>query len=471
MRALLPIALLLTAGCPPGDSAAPDSDSAPFGDSPRDSDSGEPFDGWPPYAPEPSWESAESGYGTGGAWADIDGDGALDLVVAYGNDMEIGPVSVYLAADGALPETASWRTEGEAYHGHIAVGDVDGDGFTDVVTALFIGPLGFDSPGGVALYLNEGGSLPANPTWQSSEEFYCFSVALGDIDNDGDLDLAAATGEPYYHDPEPDLLWLNDGGWFDDAPSWESEDPSWSMDVAFLDADADGALDLAFARQDGPHALYLNQGAALEASLPEPLPAWEAEGDTFEGNTVDFGDVDGDGWLDLVVSDNVQLGGPGTVSLYAGPELDRSWESADEPAYQSAVGLADLDADGDLDLAAGAWWGALRLYRNDDGLEPSPSYISASDAPVMEAFAFHDLDGAAASEITVSGPGPLLALPRPCQVLDTSLDGAVGDGWFSAPTDAELSVTCRVSDEPDLVITDWTPGLGNVLFSHRGVLP
>jgi hypothetical protein len=474
MRAIALIGLL-AAGCPTPDSASPDSDSwgAGPGDSVDSGDSGVPPPGWPPYAREPDWQSEDWGYATGGAWADIDGDGALDWVVAYGNDMQPGPLAVHYGGDGALSELADWTSEGEAYHGHIAAGDVDGDGFTDVVTALFIGPMGFDSPGGVALYLNEGGELPDNPSWQTSQELYCFSLALGDIDNDGDLDLAAATGEPYYHEPEPDLLWLNQDGWFEDPPAWRSAEPSHSMDVAFLDLDQDGALDLAFARDDGPHALYLNQGSGLDAGLPETQPSWEAEGDRFEGNTIDFGDVDGDGWLDLVISDNMQRGGPGTIGLYRGPELERIWESADEPTHQSAVALADLDDDGDLDLAAGAWWGGLRLYRNEgaEGLRVLPSYTSANDIPVMEAFAFHDLDGAAAVEHALAGDGPLISLPRPCQVISASAAGAVGDGWFSTPSDEPVELICRGTREPDIAITDWNPGRGNLIFQHLGATP
>ncbi len=388
----IPLLLLLT-GCPNGTHSG-DSRSLPPGSGPRDSDSGLVDTGdsaysrpdWPPYRSEASWTSGDRGYCTGGAWADIDGDGALDLVVAYGNDMEAGPLAVHLDMGGELNEYADWKTPADAYHGHVAVGDVNNDGWTDVVTAIFIGPVGFEEPGGVALYLNQGGSLPDEPDWQSADGFYCFSAALGDVDNDGDLDLAVATGEPYYHDPEPDRLFVNHDGAFSDPSSWESEEDSWSMDVVFLDANDDGALDLAFARMDEPHAIYLNQGSDLDAGLPETTRSIEVPGEGFEGNTIDFGDVDGDGWVDLVVSDNSQLGGTGTVSLYTGPDFERAWESADEPAYQSAVALVDLDDDGDLDLAAGAWWGALRLYRNNDGLQAEPGWRSDSEVPVMEAW-------------------------------------------------------------------------------------
>jgi hypothetical protein len=462
MRTRLPLLGLLLAACPSPDSGR---DSLPAGDT---GETASPVFGWPPYEAEPGWTATDHGYGTGGAWADIDGDGALDLVVSYGNDMEPAPLAVHLTHDGGLSPAADWVSAVTAYHGHLAVGDVDGDGWTDVVVARFLGATGFDEPGGVSLYLNQGGYLPDEPTWESLEGFYCFSVALGDIDNDGDLDLAAATGEPYRHDAEPDLLFLNEGGVFAEPPAWQSAEATWSMDVAFFDANLDGALDLAFARRGSPHAIHLNTGAGL----PEAAPSLLAEGDSFEGNSLDFGDVDGDGWPDLAVTDNQQLGGPGTVRLFAGPDLALAWETAAQGADYSAVALADLDADGDLDLAVGAWWGAVGLHRNEGGvLEPAPSWEAEDDLVVAEVFALHDLDGHDTGQVTVAGPGPLLPLPRPCQVVSTSADGAVGDGYFSAPTEADLAVGCNVSPAPDLLVTDWTRGKGNVLFVHLPAEP
>lgn len=468
-RSLLPILLPWLAGCTPDRE-----DSAETGDSPTDTgdtptDTGTPAPTWPPWDPTPAWTSDEPGYGTGAAFVDIDGQEPLDLVVANGNDMDPGPVLVYLAAsDGTLPPTATWRSETEAYYGHLAVGDVDGDGWQDVVVARFLGEGRFSEAGGVDLYHNEGGTLSPTPTWRAADPFFAFSVALGDIDADGDLDLAATAGEPYQHDPGLDRLFLNEAGTFAEPPAWTPSTPAWSLDVAFVDADGNGALDLVFARQGDPHALFLSPGGG---ALPDPEPAWEAPGTGFEGNTVDWGDVNGDGAVDLAISDNDQMGGSGRVSLFCGPSLDRCWQSTDPPDYQSAVALRDVDGDDDLDLVAGAWWGAVRVYRNDapagDALPGTePAWTSETDT-VVEAFAFDDRDGSHTWDEVLSGPGPLLPLPADCHVVDADPPGAVGDRYFTAPTSDPLSVTCRRTRAPDLLVTDWTRTHGDDLFLHR----
>jgi hypothetical protein len=476
-NALLLLSCLAACACSSGSGASGtdggDTGSGTDGgaDTGTGTDTGEPV--WPPYGDTPGFTTLDQGYATGAAWADIDGDGRLDLVVANGNDMQQGPLMVYLArADGTLPETASWQGDELAYYGHVAVGDVNGDGRTDVAVAEFLGDAGFSEPGGVALYLNDGGALPPTPTWESSERFHCFSVALGDVDNDGDLDLAAAAGEPYEQVEEADRLFLNESGAFAEPAAWAASEPSISSDVAFLDADGNGALDLVFARSGRPHAIFLNTGDGASPGLPSTAPDWEAPGAGFEGNTVDFGDLDGDGRVDIVVSDNNQLGGSGLLTAFCGPSFDPCWRSGDPPTYQSAVSLADLDGDGDLDLAAGSWWGPVRFYRNDTppggalALETEPSAATATST-VVEAIVLHDLDGSGQYERVIEAAGPLVALPRRCEVVSSDPPGAVGDGYLTVPGGGEVEVTCRMSRALDLLATDWTVDHGNDLYVHR----
>ncbi len=444
------------------DSALPDADDI---DSDTDIEPGE----WPPYERDPQWIARDRGYATGAGFADIDGDGLLDLVIANGNDMALGPLMVYHAGpEGMFPRDATWRSETVAYHGHLATGDINGDGWTDVVVSVFLGD-DSDAPGSVALYLNEEGELPSEPSWMPEEGFYTFSLALGDIDNDGDLDLAVAVGEPFFHDPGPNRLYENRDGVFLEPPAWTSEPVRHSSDVVFLDADGDGALDLAFANAIEAHTLFLNQGdGSGGAGLPSTTPDWEAAEGPFEGNTLDFGDVNGDGHVDLVISDNdYWLHGRGTVSLFCGPAFDRCWESEDPPVYQSAVALADLDGDEDLDLVAGGWWAPLRFYRNQGGLETTPSAWAADDALVTEAFIFHDLDGSHTSEESFTAEGPLVELPRRCQVVSTDRPAAVGDGYLTVTGGGMVNVTCRTSTALDFLVSDWTEEVGSQLYLHR----
>ncbi|HJN74166.1 MAG TPA: VCBS repeat-containing protein [Myxococcota bacterium] len=416
---------------------------------------------WEPLPEHPDYESKDSGAATGAAFADIDGDGDADLVVAYGNDVEPGPLSVYENLDGSLEESASWTSAEDHYFGHLAVGDLDGDGFVDVVVSRFLGDDRWDEPGGVQVYLNSGGTLSPTPAWET-EGFYTFSCALGDVDLDGDLDLAIAAGEPYYHEPEVSRVYYNDGeATF--TETWTTETPRYSFDVAWFDADADGDLDLAFANAETPHTIYLSEDGELD-----PEPWWTAAGadSKFEGNTLDWGDVDGDGTMDLVVSDNDQLGGDGTVSLYCGPDFSLCWISQDEPRFQSAVSLEDVDQDGDLDLAAGAWgvvdyYGdVVRLYRNNDGVLDTETTWSSSSKGVIEAFAWADLDLSHEIVETVSGMG-LVEVPGRGPVLEIA-GGVAGDGYVSGPGVVEASYLAPAPR--DLAVSHWDRTVGNHVY-------
>jgi hypothetical protein len=413
----------------------------------------------------PTWTSESGGVATGAGFGDIDGDGDADLIIAYGNDIQRGPIAVYRNVAGRLETEASWTSASLHYYGHLSVGDVDGDGWVDVVASRFIGDGGFDEPGGVHVFLNNQGTLSSTPDW-SAEGFYSFSNALGDVDNDGDLDLAVAVGEAYYNDPDRTRVYVNDGaGQFGDDAAWTSSRDRHTFDVAWADFDDDGQLDLAMANAQSPHCVYFNAGGELAAS-----PGWSAAGDdsSFEGNTLDWGDVTGDGAIDLVISDNLQLGGSGLITLYCGPDLHACWQSGDTPRYQSAVSLEDVDADGDLDLFAGAWGtppgfgDPVRMFENTDGaLETEPSWTSVSSS-VIEAFAWADLDGSDWEQVEVSGVG-LVQLPAHARPVSVQ-GGVVGDGWLSGP--GPVSATVLVSSRRDLAVSNWDKDIGNHLYER-----
>lgn len=409
-----------------------------------------------------AWESLETGVATGVGWADIDGDGYAELVVAYGNDIQQGPLMVYDNVDGALEERASWQSTSKEYYGHLSVGDVNGDGLPDVAVSKFLGDTGFSDPGGIDVYLNIDGELEPTPSWQSEERFFSFSCALGDVDNDGDLDLAVAVGETYYHEdsPAPSLVYFNDGtGNFGAAPGWTSGVAGHAFDVGWADMDGNGWLDLLMANQIAGHAIYFNRQGVLDEQ-----PAWVAEGEAndFEGNSLDFGDVNGDGNLDLVVTDNNQISGLGTVRIWCGPDFAPCWEPVDTVDYASAVSLEDVDGDGRLDVAVGSWWGRVQVYFNSDLYPDQQVGWRSQEAAVIEGFAWEDVDGSDWVEQTVSGEN-LLAVPGRGRVLEV-VGGVTAGGWASGP--GSLEVRYLEAFERDLVLSNWEYEYGNRIYGR-----
>jgi len=435
------------------------------------------------YPTVPDWESADTQVSTGGALVDLDRDGWLDLVVANGNDMAQQRLVVYYnQGDGTFPANPDWQSSDTAYHGHLDVADVNGDGWPDVAVAV----LGeFNTIDNAAkLYLNNGGTLSSLPDWQSTEVANAFGCAFGDVNNDGRPDLAAATGWAYSsgHDFQQ-YLWINDDGVLPLNHSWASADFDHLQGVTWCDANHDGWLDLVGAASGAQTRVYANLGGTLETTA-----SWSTtDSPDQDAIMVVCGDVSGDGLVDLIVADNYQLaGGSGRFRQYDGQpagffSTTVGW-SYDE-GYASAVALADVNVDGDLDLATGAWWDYTRLFLNTgSGLPASPQWSSARTS-VIEKIIFGDVDKdglRTAVETLPATGGQLFQLGRrPIQeVVEVRLDGVPlaadeytlhRDGaWITtavAPT-SSLEVEYRWSISPDMAVTNWDNDVGNFLYYY-----
>ncbi|MCS6966072.1 MAG: VCBS repeat-containing protein [Candidatus Kapabacteria bacterium] len=437
-----------------------------------------------PYDRNPQWESAPQGfYATGLALADMDGDVFPELVVSCGNDMARQPVCLYSNQAGQLQQLPSWCSADSGYHGHLAVADVDGDGWLDVAVTEYLGAGGFGSPGGVKLYRNHYGRLEPLPGWRARESFPSFRCAWGDVDGDGRPDLAVAGGEAYTRVPEPVRVYRNYGGVLEQSASWQSLDSVYAYDLAWEDFNGDGWLDLAVACARGPSRVYYNRGGSLERR-----PGWMAAEAEF-ANSLAVGDVDGDGWIDVAVSFNRQLGGSGRFVLFRNQtgKLERTplWRSSFS-GYGSGIALVDVDGDGALDLVTGAWWDTVRIYRNLGGTLPSEPHWRSRTRSVVEAFAFADVNGDGLREVLWSlyriGEGSLFRLPvRPVErLLELRMGGAslppnrycsnLATGWLSLPRNLgdTLVVRAVVSNRLDMAVSNWDPEQGNFLFAWQG---
>ena len=222
------------------------------------------------------------------------------------------------------------------------------------------------------------------------------SLAVGDVDGDGDIDLVVGNGDDYYAYGRQNRLYLNDGnGVFSDVTS--SRLPAvqdLTHDLALGDVDGDGDLDLVVANSYSPNRLYLNDGAGVFTDVTAAqMPP------TFHARSIRFGDVDADGDLDLVVGNwgQNQLLRNGGSGIFQ--DVTASCLPTDSD-FTQAIDLGDVDADGDLDLVIGNghYWDAQnRLYRNDGGgtfVDVTASHLPATpDKTAGVHFADLDLDG------------------------------------------------------------------------------
>ncbi|MFN2138228.1 MAG: FG-GAP repeat domain-containing protein, partial [Candidatus Promineifilaceae bacterium] len=331
--------------------------------------------------PQP-WTSPDSRRSTSSAWGDWDGDGDLDLAV--GNMGE--PNQVYENVDGVLQfdpaNGLGWESTAISMTTSVAWGDWDDDGDLDLA-------VGNDGERDL-VYENTGTTLTltAEAGWISPLISDTQSLAWGDWDRDNDLDLAV--GHCGQNEdgpvPEPAVVYENDGTTLvlnsgDVARmGWVSPEPLCANAVSWGDWDNDADLDLAVGAR-----VYENIGGRLLLN-PRANAGWIGD---VEATSVAWGDVDGDGDLDLAVGTQLEnrvyenLGG----DLYFAPDRGFGWESRDR---KQTTGLAwgDVDGDEDLDLAvanAADWrFQANQVFENVDGqLSASAAWetVSAGNAP------------------------------------------------------------------------------------------
>ena len=169
---------------------------------------------------------------------------------------------------------------------------------------------------------------------------------------------------------EPNRLYVNNGT----ADPWAgvgavdiTADIELTLAVRLVDADGDGDLDLITGNSGKANRLYLNNGTSDPWEGVAGVPITSDQDDTF---SLALGDVDRDGDVDLVAGNT-----DSTNRLYLNNGTGDPWAgaigldiSSDEDTT-GPVSLADLDADGDLDLAAGNF-GVNRLYLNNGTADP-----------------------------------------------------------------------------------------------------
>ncbi|MCH8804549.1 MAG: VCBS repeat-containing protein [Planctomycetes bacterium] len=336
------------------------------------------------YNPAPDWESQEPHTPRGVALVDLNRDGWLDLVVANhftGDGTIPAPLQVfYNRGDGSFPRTADWQSADLGWNARVDVADVNGDGWPDVA----VGQAQQREGPPAKLYLNINGTLSDHPAWTPKDyRTYSWGIAFGDMNNDGRPDLAV-TGWPHLR------VYLNVEGRLETSASWESrEPPSPRGAVEWVDADGNGWLDLAQTEWlSATHAfgIHLNSAGRLSQRYD-----WNPgnPGGCEIGDAFAFGDLSADGIPDIVTAMSLCRYGswpPGSLALHLGLETGLYAEPPNWrlPVLSTlALALADLDADGDLDMLVGGISGLKAFFTRSDvnGISSiSPAWLSASSS-------------------------------------------------------------------------------------------
>ena len=245
---------------------------------------------------------------------------------------------------------------------YLATGDLDGDGDLDLAITNGDNSSG-NSSSTVSIRLNTGLN---SGTYAGGSEVPVGKnpggVVLGDVDNDGDLDLLVINTNSIMVNVR-----LNTGnGTFVNGTDVAKIQ---GFDLTLGDVDADGDLDLVTA-SFGAIAVRLNNGSGVfDATVTNDLPAGTA---TYG---VALGDIDGDGDLDLVASD----GDNNLVRVYSNNGSGSFTATATISAYSAynAVALADTDGDGDLDLLVNEFFNYATEIFTNSGVN-SGSFVSTS---------------------------------------------------------------------------------------------
>ena len=275
--------------------------------------------------------------------ADLDGNNTLDLVSGEGTSNN-GKTNTIWWNDGDGNFTDSGQTLGDDGTTSLALGDVDGDGDLDLIEGNNGAPTTVRINDGSGIFSDSGQALSA------TAGNYTSSVTLGDIDGDGDLDLI----EGYSFGTAQKTVWTNDGtGLFSDNGK-PLDGLTWY--VALADVDGDGDLDLLANDSDNRNGVWLNVGGDF-------IDTSQAIGSSQTFSMAVF-DVDGDGDIDYV-DGNTDFTGPNILWLNDGIGNYSDSGQVLSSGTTRFVVMADFNADGHIDLVEGLYAEPNRVWFSD----------------------------------------------------------------------------------------------------------
>jgi hypothetical protein len=312
---------------------------------------------------------------------DIDSDGDLDALTP--NDTESTITVRINDGNGGFQIRYTYPTGRSPKS--IGFGDINQDGWIDLATAENYPPTQPSPPGRVSIFYNEGNgwfNLHVNYLTSSAPEF----IDMGDIDNDGDLDVASVN-----YQTATSTIYFNRGdGSFGMRTDYSTY--SWPNTVRLGDVNNDNYLDLVTSAGGGLTMAYVwvrfnNGDGTFTAETAYQMGKYPQ---------VVLSDVNGDTLLDLVTANKLDsdisvrlnnLGSPGSFLA----RTDYSSPNINQPR---GIDMGDINGDNDNDIViSNSFNNNIEIFRNNGfGSFTTDATYPTGDLPSAVTFADFDMD-------------------------------------------------------------------------------